>query len=276
MRFPRYPVLLQRRHENGKPSASLGRKATGPSGGSRATESRSKPRSVGSVVRGAPWIPFGGSASDEKDLMGWWERCCSLFALRPGTGSRRCQAGTYPSRWPKGPPRDGEGRVWICPASRQGSHRNDPMLTPTTQPPTEHLAKRHGAHRASTNVVLENGVSRNARSLHLLRGLPPPNSRPFHSHLGVNCDDGTMKGPTGPGCFGGGVSMVRPARVGICAASRMEEWTQRSLWGQHHGPESQEKEMCARSRNGDSADVAAPRAGGSCRWPNRRGESIAP
>ncbi len=149
------------------------------------------------------------------------------------------------------------------------------MLTRNT--PTHHqlLEQRHGADQAITGDAFGMHANLAAGSLQDVRGLTPSNTLPPHSLDSDGCDDGTMKGPTGPGCFGGRGLMVRPARVGICAVSRMEEWTQESLWGQRHGSGFQEKEMCAWPWNGDSANLAAPRADGTRRWPNRRGESTA-
>ncbi len=159
--------------------------------------------------------------------------------------------------------------------SIQTPNRNDPMLIRHTQTNDQANGERYRAEPSQLSQVMGTGVSLSIGSVQDVRGITPSNTLPPHSLELDGCDDGTMKGPTGSGCFGGRDSMVRPARVGICAASRMEEWTEWSLWGQHHGPRSQEKEMCALAWGGDSTLVAAPRASALVAGPNRRGESTA-
>lgn len=55
LQFPAYSLGLQRRHDNGKPGASLGRKATGPLRVAELPNVDHRP--FGSVVRGAPRNP---------------------------------------------------------------------------------------------------------------------------------------------------------------------------------------------------------------------------
>ena len=244
--------------------------------GSRATERRSKPRSVGSVVRGAPWIPLGGSASDGLGPDGL-VRTLLFFICPPAWNWLTPLPGRHfpPPHAPRAVGGWQESSPILSNESSKTPNRNDPMLTCNT--PTQHklIEQRPGADRVMTSAAQGMNATQSAGSLQHVRGLTPSNTLPPHSSPLESSDDGTMKGPTRPSCFGGRGTMVRPARVGICAVSRMEEWTQRSLWGQHYGPGSQEKEMCARPRNGDSAHLAAPRADGTRRWPNRRGESTA-
>ncbi len=104
MRFPRYSVLLQRRHENGKPSASSGRKATGPlQGAAELPNVAQGPDLSGPSSEERRESLSGVSSRMEKDLMGRVGTLLFLPALGPGGGSRCFQVGTFPPPAPKAP-----------------------------------------------------------------------------------------------------------------------------------------------------------------------------
>jgi hypothetical protein len=161
------------------------------------------------------------------------------------------------------------------------SPRNDPMLTRFTHTSGAPQAiDRHELTLVASSIGLgeravrltasQHGSEQGVRQHRLLDELPPG------SHLVCGCDDGTMKGPASSSCFGGRDPMVRSARVGICAGSQMEEWIQRSLWGQRYGLGFQREGDVHLSRDGESLRPAAPRIFGYRRGPNRRGETTAP
>ena len=147
-----------------------------------------------------------------------------------------------------------------------------------------HTAHANAATEGGVIALLASGMDEGSRaamkaglgqgSEQGVQGPRCPDELPPRRHLcgGV---DGTMKGPAALGSFGGGDPMVRPARVGICAGSRMEEWTLRSLWGQRHGLGSQREGDVRLSAEWEFAVLAAPRVAGFGRGPNRRGETTA-
>lgn len=162
------------------------------------------------------------------------------------------------------------------------SPRNDPMLTRTQRPANTHTAIEggeltllaspvgEGTSAAPVPTQLEGSeqVVQEPRSLDAL----PPRS---HPQIG-GCVDGTMKGPAGLRRLGDGSPMVRAARVGICASSRMEEWTLWSLWGQRYGLGSQREGDVRSPGEWEFPGLAAPRVTGFGRGPNRRGETTVP
>ncbi|QDV06566.1 hypothetical protein Poly30_20760 [Planctomycetes bacterium Poly30] len=213
-------------------------------------------------------------------MIGRWERCCSSSALRPGLGSLRFQVGTYPPQARSSAPGT-VGRISpiLSFGVHQDSQRKDPMLNSLT-----HTANAHPAIEGGVIVLLASTMDEGACAVRLagsslgseqgVQGPRPLDELPARGRQS-DCVDGTMKGPAVLGCLGGGVPMVRPARVGICAGSRMEEWTLRSLWGQRHGLGSQREGDVRLAGDWESSAPAAPRVAGFGRGPNRRGETTA-
>jgi len=117
LRFPGYSVALQRRHDKGKPDASPGRKATGPSRAAefpnvdRPTQWDRRPRSAAGPSKVPPRTEDRGSDRNNR----------SSSALRTGVGFGRLRDGFLSRR---GGTCDGSARS----TSSHASHRchNDP------------------------------------------------------------------------------------------------------------------------------------------------------